>query len=84
MGEDDRREDRILKNDPLMFVSKTSEVDVFEIGDVMEFFWTDTTVLTRRRSRYGYDEVTSMLRRFDTTSEMSFQCSQENVTYPGN
>ena len=38
MGEDDRREDRILKNDPLMFVSKTSEVDVFEIGDVMEFF----------------------------------------------
>ena len=39
MGEDDRREDRILKNDPLMFVSKISEVDVFEIGDVMEFFW---------------------------------------------
>ena len=81
MGEDDRREDRILKNDPLMFVSKTSEVDVFEIGDVMEF-WTDTA-LTRRRSRYGYGVVTSMLR-FDTTSEMSFQCSQENVKYPGN
>ena len=45
-------------------------------------FWTDTA-LTRQRSRYGYGVVTSMLR-FDTTSEMSFQCSQENVKYPGN